>query len=229
MYSLRDRALRPSLFALLGLLALGACQDGDDPLAVPVEETTLAEAALDGVADQVELQQESLFADAERTRQRDRDRGHDRPALDRVGLVVAFSGAAVHLAQDILAREGADDRQRALLAQAVEQQRAAVAALEAGDPGRAVRMAQAACWTALKAWVAPGGVTREEAEKVQLHAHELVTAAAEAVGDDEGVRGQILSWAVTFYVHGAEQLELGQIRGVGALWKAAVLSWYLVG
>ncbi len=229
MTTVRTRAGTAPAWALLGVVALTACQDGTEPLTPDLQETPLTEAALDGTTLQVETQQESMFGDAERTRQRDRDRGIDRPAVDRVGLAVAFAGAAVELATETLRLEGADDRQEALLQDAEEYERAAVAALDAGDTGAAVRAAQAACWTALKAWILPGGITHEEATAVKNTATELLTQAAAAVGDDDGVRGLVLSWAVTFYTHGVEKLDAGELRGVAALWKSAVLSYWLLG
>lgn len=229
MSILHTRAATAPAWALLGLLALAACQDGVDPVTPADTETTLSEAALDGTALQVETQQETLFGDAERTRQRDRDRGIDRPAVDRVGFVVSVASAAVDLATEILRDEGADDRQEALLERAAQYERAAVTALDAGATAEAVRLAQAACWTALKAWILPGGVTREEADEVEATARQLLTQAAAAVGDDDGVRGLVLSWATTFYTHGVAKLDAGEVRGVAALWKAAVLSYWLLG
>lgn len=217
------------VWALLALVGLAACQDGSDPVIPASQETVLTEAALDGTADQVETQQQDMFGDAERTRERDRANGIDRPAVDRVGLVVAFASAAVDLASEILRDEGADDRQIALLERAVGYERAAVAALEAGNAGQAVRMAQAACWTALKAWILPDGITHEEVQSVKDTAAELLAEATAAVGGDDGVRGLVLSWATRFHEHGLEKLEAGEVRGVAALWKAAVLSYWLLG
>ncbi len=225
MFRIPTPARRAPAMALLGALFLGACQDESQPFTPEFEETVLSEAALGEAATQADDTQDGLISTAQRDRDRDRTR---HPDVDRVGLAVQFGASAIDLAQDIFEHEGADDRQRALLQEAMEAQRAAEAALDNGDTGLAVRMAQKACWGALKAWVAPGGVTREEAEKVHRLATELLTEAAAQVGDDAGVRGLILSWAITFYTHGDQALEAGQIRGVAWLWKAAVLSWFLI-
>lgn len=221
---------RVPALALASVLVLGACQDESQPFQPTLEETALTEAALTEATTQADNTQDGLIANAQRDRDRDRDRdrGGDRPAVDRVGLAVEFGAASIALAIDILEREGADERQRALLEEAKEAQRAAEAALATGDTARAVRMAQKACWGALKAWVAPGGVTRDEANNVHRLATELLTEAAAQVGDNDGVRGLILSWAITFYTHGDQALEAGHIRGVASLWKAAVLSYFLI-
>lgn len=226
MFRIPTPARRAPVMALLGALFLGACQDESQPFTPEFEETVLSETALGEAATQADDTQDGLIDTAQRDRERDHTR--DRPAVDRVGLAVQFGASAIDLAETILADEGADDRQRALLQEAMEAQRAAEAALDNGDTALAVRMAQKACWGALKAWVAPGGVTRDEADKVHRLATELLTEAAAQVGDDDGVRGLILSWAITFYTHGDQALEAGQIRGVAWLWKAAVLSWFLI-
>jgi hypothetical protein len=184
------------------------------------------EASLDVASQDVDRQQDANVGRMDR--QRDRDRDGAGLTFDRVGLAVDLADSAVELAGRILEREGADDRQAALFAEAERHLSAARAALAAGDGAAAVRNAQAACWTALKAWVLPGGVTREEAEAVRSLATELLTEAAAVVGDDEGIRGTILGWAVGFYTHGAAQLDAGNLRGIVGLWKAAALSFHLV-
>ena len=225
MFSIPSPGRRAPVLALVAALALAACQDESQPFTPDVEESVLSEAALGEATIAADNTQDGLVDSAQRDR--DRDRTRDRPAIDRVGLAVQFGAASIDLTRAIFEREGATERQRALLEEAVEAQRAAEAALANGDTGLAVRMAQKACWGALKAWVAPDGVTREEAEQVHRLATELLTEAAAQVGDDDGVRGLILSWAITFYTHGDQALEEGQIRGVASLWKAAVLSFFL--
>lgn len=220
------RGLSASALALITTFALGACDDGT-PTSTPVDTSdaaTLDVTSLIEATTAAERTQDGLYDAA----QRDRTRNHQRPAVDRVGLVVAFGASSIDLAKAILDREGATERQRELLGEAIEAQRGAEAALEAGDTGLAVRLSRTACWGALKAWVAPGGVSRDEAEKVDALAVELLTEAAAQVGEDEGVRGLILSWAVSFYSHGHASLEAGQIRGVVGLWKAAVLAHFLI-
>ncbi len=227
MFRSMKRGLTAPALALLGALALGACDDeaqftapdADAPEAAALDATALAQAAT-----AAERTQDGLY-DAAR---RERTRNNDRPEVDRVGLAVEFGASSIDLATSILEREGATERQRALLAEAKEKQRAAEAALDAGDSGLAIRLARAACWGALKAWVAPDGVTREEADKVDALAVELITEAAAVVGSDDGVRGLILSWAVAFYTSGHSKIEEGQIRGVVGLWKGAVLAYFLI-
>lgn len=226
MFRIPNPARRAPALALLGVLALAACQDESQPITPSMEEPALSEASLTEAATQADATQDGMIDSAQRDR--DRDRTRDRPAIDRVGLAVQFASASIDLVQQIFIDEGADERQRALLEEAMQAERAAKAALEAGDTGLAVRMAQQACWGALKAWVAPGGVTREEAEKVHRLATELLSEAAAQVGDDDGIRGLVLSWAISFYTHGDQALQAGQIRGVAALWKAAVLSFFLI-
>ena len=216
-----------SALLLTALLSWTACQDADSPAAPQLPEPALTEAALDGAAQQIDQQQESNVGQADRQRQRD-GTPNDRGTFDRIGLAVDLAASAVDLATEILAREGADERQRALLAEAERFLDAAEAALRAGDTAGVVRNSQAACWTALKAWILPGGVTREEAEAVRSLATELLTEAAARVGDDAGIEATILGWAAGFYTHGAQQLDAGNLRGVVGLWKAAALSFYLI-
>lgn len=223
MSMIRRRTSTSSLW-VLGILALTACQDGADP-ATPLDDLPLTEAVLDQTADQLDIDQESMFSASDRTLQRDQ---RDRPSLDRARLAVDFAGSAVDLSTEILRDAGADDRQLALLGQAEAHLRQAVAALDAGNGAEAKRRAHAASWTALKAWVLPDGVSDEEIRMVQTTAETLLTEATAAVGGDDGLPGQVLSWATTFYDRGVEKIAGGQPRGVAALWKSAILSHWLV-
>ncbi|WP_405283244.1 hypothetical protein V3331_15395 [Gaopeijia maritima] len=220
MFTAHRRTPTPALLGLLGLLALAACDDTADPLAPDTADTLLSEAVIDGAADQVELEQEVMFDQSQRT----------RPSLDRAELAVGFAVSAVDLSTELLREAGGGDAaQQALLGRAESQSEGASEALAAGRTAQAVRLAHGSVWTAMKAWILPGGVTDEEVRLVHSTAEELLRQASAAVGGDDGLNGQVLSWAETFFARGEEKIESGQPRGVAALWKAAVLSHWLLG
>lgn len=214
------RTSTSALLGLLGLLALGACDDAGAPLAPDTATTVVTEAVLDGAADQVAVEQDALLDEGQRV----------RPSLDRAGLAVDFADSAVELASELLREAGGGDTaQTTLLARAQGQADGAQAALEAGRSAAAMRLAHGAVATAMKAWILPGGVSEEEVRLVQATAEEMLREATGVVGSADDLPAQVLSWAQTFFDRGMEKIAAGQPRGVVALWRSAVLSHWLIG
>jgi hypothetical protein len=158
-------------------------------------------------------------------------RDHDPAARrHRAELAVSLAGTAVSLATRILESQNAQDEQLRYLEAAREYLARAEAALEAGNDGRAVYLAEHAHWASLKALVLPGGVTVEEARAMAELARDLYLAAFEAVGDDPTqLESALLQRARRLIDAGLTRLEEGQHRGVGALWRAAVICTWLIG
>ncbi|NNK62112.1 MAG: hypothetical protein HKO98_02805, partial [Gemmatimonadetes bacterium] len=115
---LQARTRRFAFTALVAVVGATACQDADAPLAPAAPDAILTESTLDVASQQVDRQQESNVGQMDRQRDRDRDRAGQDRSFDRVGLAVDLADAAVELAGRILEREGADDRQAALYAEA---------------------------------------------------------------------------------------------------------------
>lgn len=217
----------------LGLL-LVACEDTPgpvEPLGEP--ETTADEALLEQATMSLAGLEQEMETDVEVERERDRvtDRGRDRrPFPDRVELVVELAGSSVSLASRLIDERGATEPQLRLLDAAIEFVRKAEAALAQGDVSRAVAFSEKACWTALKAVILPRGVSEQEARMIHEVAGELLEAARAEVGDGTDHVGSVLfGWAKRFYVVGSTQLEEGNLHGVAALWKSAVISAWIVG
>jgi hypothetical protein len=148
----------------------------------------------------------------------------------RADLTVSLAGTAVSLATRILESQGADDEQLRYLEAAREYLAKAETALEAGNDRRAVYLAEHAHWASLKALVLPGGVTAEEARAMADLAEDLYGLALEAVGDEPTeLEAALLQRARRLIEAGLAKLEEGQHRGVGALWRAAVICTWLIG
>jgi hypothetical protein len=162
----------------------------------------------------------------QRTRQRQRDGDSETRAGGAV-VSVALASSSVALASRLLDEGGADEEQVRYLDTAVEYLRLAEAALEAGDPGRAVHYAKLSEWTALKAVVLPGGVTDEEA-RAMLDLAESLYGQAAATGLDD-TEAALLERARALIAHGSAALEGGSVRGVVALWRAAVICTWIIG
>jgi HEPN domain-containing protein len=157
-------------------------------------------------------------------------REHDPAARrDRADLAVSLAGSAVSLATRILDGQDPDDEQLRYLGAAREYLDKAEAALEAGNDSRAIYLAEHAHWASLKALVLPGGVTVEETRGMADLAEERYRAALEAVGDDPTeLQSALLRRARRLVDAGMAKLEEGQHRGVGALWRAAVICTWLI-
>lgn len=163
---------------------------------------------------------------AEQRRHQRRKAPGNRPG--GAALLVDLGATAVSLATRLLEDQGADDEQLRFLATAAEHQAEAEAALANGNERRAVHLAQLAHWTALKAVVLPGGVTAEEARAMLDLAEGLYAEAVASEPTDE-LKVTLLQRARTLIDLGASKLEDGQHRGVGPLWKAAVVCSWIIG
>lgn len=148
----------------------------------------------------------------------------------RARLAVALGGSAVGLAGRILEEQGGDDEQLRFLAAAREYLAGAELALGAGAARRAVHLAELAQWSALKSLVLPGGVTTEEARAMEKLAIGLYERAIAALGDEATpLQEELLEHARRYIARGQELLAEGYVRGVAALWRAAVISSWLLG
>lgn len=160
----------------------------------------------------------------QRVRHRRRDPRH-RPGGAEV--YVALGGTAVSLATRLLdEQEVVTEVQTRFLDTAVEYQRAAEAALDAGDDRRAVNLADLAIWTSLKAVVLPDP-TEEEARAILVLAQAQYEAAV-ATGP-QGVAATLLERARALLDTGQAVLEAGSVRGVASLWRSAVISTWVLG
>jgi len=134
------------------------------------------------------------------------------------------------LAERILTEQGADEEQAAFLASAKEFQARAEAALAAGELREAAYLAGLAEWQALKALVLPGGITDEEIRAMLNLATEQYTAAVAAVGENPTeLQARLLLRARHMLENGEEHVLAGNVRGIGALWRSAVISTWLIG
>jgi len=159
----------------------------------------------------------------QRFRQRYRD-----PGLRPGGAVVLveLGATAVSMATDLL--DGVTDaEQLRFLDEAGEYQAAAEAALADGSTRDAVHLANLAIWTSLKAVVLPGGVTDEETAAMLALAETQYEAAAAT--EPEGVAATLLLRAQALLEAGKTMLETAAPRGVGALWRSAVISTWILG
>lgn len=218
----------------------------DDPEALRAElEDIVAEArALLEAGDTVGAAARALLGEQ---RARLRRGAHDRPFAigpDRARLEVAFATASVALAERLIASAdvptvaepdrdaGTDvaDRQNRWLAHAARLLARAEMALENGRFPRAVHLARHAQWSALKAVVLPGGITREEVAAMIDVASTLHEQATAAVGEDDSeLRKRVLARAGSLLDNGVRRVEAGQLRGVAALWRSATMSAWLIG
>lgn len=229
-----SRPVRWSVACLAVGLLVG-CGDGGDPVGLLPDEAARDEVVLDEAATSLSGQEGEMAVEVERGVERDRRRRHDRARhhrhdVDRVRLAVGLGSTAVGLAARILHDEGADEAQLRLLESAARFQEQAEAALAEGHAARAVAMAGKACWTALKAVVLPGGITEEEARFVHELAEERLRGArAEVEGGGSAVEVVLLRWAARFFEIGSAQLAEGDVHGLAALWKSAVVSSWILG
>lgn len=212
----------------------------DDPSAVAEELQRLATEARERLAqgDSIGAAERALLGEQRaRYRRGRRDfRGDVRPA--RARLAVELAGTAVALATRLVADDEVTDRpevtdladrQNRWLTHARRMLRLAEAALANGHFARAVHFAQHAHWSALKAVVLPGGITEEEVRAMVELAHNLFEQAQEAVGDDATeLEVRLLRIAGRLIEVGEQRVEAGYLRGVAPLWRAAVISRWLL-
>jgi hypothetical protein len=230
-----DAALE-ALIERIEELALGIDEeDFDDPDAVRAELESLAAEARQLLADGDTL---AAAARAILAEQRARHRRHPNPSVDRVRLAVSLAGTAVSLAERLIAQQsmpvrnsGSDvaDRQNRWLGHARRLLAKSEAALAAGNLRRALHLAQHAQWSALKAVILPGGIQDEELRAMVVLAEDLYGQAVEALGDDPtDLDARLLARTADLIELGIQQLERGHKRGVAALWRAAVISAWLI-
>jgi HEPN domain-containing protein len=215
----------------------------DNPAAVAIELNALAASARDALSrgDTMRAGQRAVLGD-QRTHDRRSRRGRDRrtDAADndrgsdvgprRADLALELGATAVALAERLLENDALDDEQSRFLATAHELLEKARAAFAEGHYSRAVHFAEAASWAALKAVVLPGGVTEEEMRAMLDLANSLHEEARVAIGDaPTEVQLSMFKRAGRLIELGEEMVSQGKQRGVAPLWRAAVISSWLIG
>jgi len=144
-------------------------------------------------------------------------------------FAVGLGATAVDLATRLLTDPPATEEQEDFLATAANFQARAEDALLNDQPRRAAHFAGLAQWQALKAVVLPGGITDEEIRAMDELATSLFQKAQTAVGPEPTELQQDLLEAVDRLIEMAEN-HMGQVRIViGPLWRAAVISQWLIG
>ncbi len=165
-----------------------------------------------------------------RYQHRCREEGDPVLRRERALLAVALGETAVSLATRLLGSEGPDPEQARFLEAATEYSAQAVNALELGELARAVYLAHHARWAALKAVILPGEVTGEDARVMSELAHALYSEAEAAVGNPPTEpQAWLLDRAAGLIAAGEARLAEGNLRGIGALWNAAVICTWLAG
>ena len=166
-------------------------------------------------------------------RRRGDHRGNDRGSdigPKRAQLALELGATAVALAERLLENDVADDEQSRFLATAHELLQKAREAFAEGHYGRAVHFAELSSWAALKAVVVPGGVTEEEARAMVELATSLHEKARSAIGDaPTELQLAMFRRAGRLIELGEKMVAEGKQRGVGPLWKGAVISSWLIG
>ncbi len=162
------------------------------------------------------------------------DRGRNDRGSDvgprRAELAIQLGTTAVALAERILENDVLDDEQSRFLATAHELLEKARAAYAEGHYGRAVHFAEAASWSALKAVVLPGGITEEEMRAMIDLANSLLEEARVAIGDAPTEQQiSMFERAGRLIELGEKMVAEGKQRGVGPLWRGAVISSWLIG
>jgi hypothetical protein len=240
---------------LMALALLAGCQDAPTfpdlkPETSEAEQAAALDQAAAQVAATVDAQLSSSAVDTTTARNRPQRPDTTRPSRpdttrtrptrpdhpqpddrSRVQLAVALGGEAVELAARLL-EPRADEQQKRLLAEAQELQRQAEAALQEGQFGRAMQLAESASQTALKAVVLPGGITDQEVRMIRDVALDLLGKAKQAVErDPTQMKRHLLSVAEQLFREGTEQLSgpRGSERALAALWKSAAISSWLIG
>ena len=172
--------------------------------------------------DSVGAVRRALLAE-QRHRQRHRD-----PRLRPGGaeLYVDLGSTAVSLATRLLDEQTPVDEQLRFLDEAKEYERQAQAALTDGAYARAAHLADLAIWSSLEAVVLPDVTVDEARAMLELARARYQAAAATAPEGDEAM---ILERARLLLARGEAMLEAGAPRGIGALWRSAVVSTWVIG
>jgi hypothetical protein len=210
----------------------------DDPDALRVElETIIAEAkALLEAGDSVGAAARAILGEQRLRFHRGRRDHRGDIAPERARLDVALAGSAVRLAERLInaqilstdvASSDRPDRQQRWLAHAKKMLERAETALSNGHFARALHFAQHAQWSALKAVILPGGITEQEVRDMVELAQDLHKLARAEVGDDP-IKVRLWNRAGDLIEIGLRKLEAGHKRGVAALWRAAVISHWLI-
>lgn len=215
-----------------------------NPADVARELNVLAVSARNALSrgDTMRAGERAIFGDQRthdrRANDRRRDRGTDRGGNERrsdVGprraqLAIELGATAVALAERLLENNAIDDEQSRFLATAHELLDKARAAYARGHYGRAVHFAEAASWSALKAVVLPGGITEEEMRAMIDLANSLHEEARAAISDaPTEVQIAMFERAGRLIELGEKMVAQGKQRGIGPLWRGAVISSWLIG
>ena len=143
-------------------------------------------------------------------------------------LMVALGGTAVNLATQILSGTSADEGQTSYLGAAAETQALAEAALLAGDLSQASYLAGLAQWQALKSIVLPGGITAEDAQAMLELAQALYEQAQAAISDPDALQSDLLRRAGAMIAMGQSNMNTWSFMCINPLWRAAVISAWLI-
>jgi HEPN domain-containing protein len=213
----------------------------DDPAAVRARIEALAAEArafLDS-GDLLRAAERALLAEqiVRNNRGRRQFRGDVSP--ERAELAVSLAATAVQLAERLLNDEATPvrslattdvrDHQNRWFVYAQAMLARARFALENGHYARAVHFAWHAQWAALKAVILPGGVTDEEIRAMVELAHHLYGEAEIAIGDEPTeLEARLIARAGRLIELGEQMLEDGFKRGVAPIWRAAVISRWLM-
>jgi HEPN domain-containing protein len=247
------RLVAQALRAIGGDAALEALIERIEALALTAEDDVFNDAAalraeLEVIAAQARVllaEGDTLAAAArallgeQRARHRRGRRDHPDIDVDRARLAVSLAGTAVSLAERLIADQTVpvisdahpddSDRQNRWLGHAQKLLEKAEEALANGDLRRAVHFAHHAQWSALKAVILPGGITEEEVWAMVELAQSLHEQAEDAFGDDPSeLKLRLFRRAGELIEIGIAKLEEGNKRGVAALWRAAVISSWLI-
>ncbi len=213
----------------------------DNPTDVASELNRLAVSARDALSrgDTTRAGERVIFGDQRTHDRRANDRsGRDRRGHDRgsdVGprraeLAIELGATAVALAERLLENDVINDVRSRFLATAHELLKKARAAYAEGHYGRAVHFAEAASWAALKPVVLPGGITEEEMRAMIDLANSLHEEARAALGDaPTEMQIAMFERAGRLIELGEKMVAEGKQRGVGPLWRGAVISSWLIG
>ena len=137
---------------------------------------------------------------------------------------VAMGQESLELASRLIG-SAPSDLQELLLASASELQRAAEAALAAGELARAVGLSKEAEVTALRAVVGRDGVGHVDIQSIQAAASQLLEEARVAVAAGaSAIDVALLELAARFYEKGVAQVAEGKIRGLALIWHSANVS-----
>jgi HEPN domain-containing protein len=213
----------------------------DDPAAVRarLEEIAAEARAFLDSGELIRAAERALLA--EQIVRHHRGRRHFRGDVspERAELAVSLAATAVQLAERLLNDEATPvrslattdvrDHQNRWFVYAQAMLARARFALENGHYARAVHFAWHAQWAALKAVILPGGVTDEEIRAMVELAHHLYGEAEIAIGDEPTeLEARLIARAGRLIELGEQMLEDGFKRGVAPIWRAAVISRWLM-